>query len=666
MTDFLSQFTGDSIDERLGRVDVLIPKSFITQSLLENSVLMVPSAALSAQLHARLDDVENRYVNNDLDQSIQGRKNFLSPSLFSADVTLTSSSNIILGADGTTTDSVVTRGFVAKRAVDSGVAGNGLKVKVNPGLTQNTLEVLLDNQPGLAFKSGNGALYVDITGTPEAGSASGDDELLVYNKSSGSLLKIKKNAFLGELTKSLRFRGQWDPNTNTVIGDPLNTSLAKGTAPNTPPGDTREGFQYVVSQDGTFDLVDEESPEEFTTGDSVIWSGTSWVLIRDQTKVKSFRGAQGTARQGAVEASAGDYNTGMITHTSTAKVDVRASSVTSKSAIEDLDAYKLSNQNPVLTKALTLPAGADVDTALKFATLGSNSGLWTDGTSILTQVNGYTAYKATETGLVANGLTVSAGKVLTAGYDLKVTSNGTTPATYCNILASDYKIALNGAVHVGIKSQLIEMKDASGNVIVSLAAGTFQSNAPFWAPDGTAAAPSLGFSNATTTGFYQAGGKLGVSVGGTATWSHGTTASTSNVTLNMGSTEATAKQIKWLATPTDDFDAVNLKTLRAEIEKTYHESLTTTVSTTTAVTLFDMSKVDGMECVLLGKRDTARQMTKFLVTHNGSDTAYFTEYGGVGPDVFSIAFTISGTNLVMNITATNGTCVVKTKTIASF
>lgn len=670
MSDYLSKFAGEEIDERLERVDFLIPKSVIVNDFVHAEADHVAAAYLTNRLKAMADELFERFVNNDMDQTIEGQKTFGGAALFSAGLTVPSGQTIILATDPTDTRGAVAKQYVDKRAVDFDVAGRGLKFVQGTGNAANFIDIDLDAASGLKFTSDTvtGKLRIDINGTSEAGYANPIDELIIWSVADNALRKIKKSALLGDLTKSLRIRGTWDPNTNTVSADAMNGSLTKGSSPVAASGDTPVGYQYFVSVDGAFDLIDDNTPEQFHIGDSVVWSGTSWILLRDQSKVVSFTGKQGTSRQGAVSAANGDYSADMVSYSRpTGRTDVQGTSLNALQAINDLDDKKVSRTNASFYGTTIFPNGSKTDLAITFA--GSpTSGVYFDGTSVVITSSGTDIY-----GVRDNGLQTRSGmrySVNGKGYLTDLNESG----TYSTVLASLTQLRLKGsAVRLMGLDDTDFMSATSGGVslkasnveVLSVSSAAVTAIQPIQAANGVIDKPSLSFSSNQSTGLWCSGSDMVVSVSGfeIGRWLAGSLLM--KKPLMMGTSDATAQPINFVADATAPRDAVNLGQLQGAVAATYKpDSEVTGVTVSTACQVFDITQANGARYLVSAKRtDGARQISELLVCHDGTNV-YVSEYGQVGADLMNISFVLSGNNCIMNVAPVSGSIVVKVKTIA--
>lgn len=670
MSDYLSKYAGEEIDERLERVDYLIPKSVIVNDFIHSEADHVASAYLSNRLKAMADELFERFVNNDLDQTIQGRKTFGDAALFSSGLTVPSGQTIIVATDPVDIRGAVAKQYVDKRAVDFDVAGRGLKFMQGVGNSANFIDIDLDAASGLKFTADTvaGKLRLDINGTVEAGYANPTDELIIWSVADGALRKIKKSALLGDLTKSLRIRGTWDPTTNTLSGDLLNGVLTKGAAPIAASGDTPVGYQYFVSADGLFDLVDDATPEQFRIGDSVVWSGSAWILLRDQSKVVSFTGKQGTSRQGAVTAANGDYSADMVSYSRpTGRTDVQATSLNVLQAINDLDDKKVSRTNASFYGTTVFPNGTKAALAITFAG-SSTSGVYYDGTSVMITSNGTDIYGVKDTGLqTLPGMRYSVnGK----GYLTDINESGTFSTVLYSLTQLRLKgstvrlMALDDTDYLTATSGGVALK-ASNVEVLSVSSAAVTASQPVQAPNGVVGKPSLSFTNNQSTGFWSNGTDMVVSVSGFEIGRWLSSGLLMKKPLAMGTDTTSAQQINFIADGTSPRDAVNLGQLQSAVAATYlPDNVVSNITASTACQVFDITAANGARYLVSAKRaDNARQISEILVCHDGTNV-YVSEYGQVGADLMIISFVLSGNNCIMNVAPVTGTIEVKVKTIA--
>jgi hypothetical protein len=671
MSDYLSKYQGEEIDERLERVDYLIPKSVIVNDFTHQEVDHVASASLSHQLKTLVDELFDRFVTNDTNQTIQGQKTFGDAALFSSGLTVPSGQTVIITTDPIDIRGAVAKEYMDKRAVDTDSAGRGLKFIAGPGSAANSIEIDLDAASGLKFNDASVAarLRVDINGTVEAGFANPTDELMMWSIADGALRKIKKSALLGDLTKSLRIRGNWNPVTNVVTGDALNGSLTKGSSPIAANGDTTQGYQYFVSEDGQFDLVDDTTPEQFRIGDSVVWSGTAWILLRDQSKVVAFTGKQGTSRQGNVTAAYGDYSADMVTYArESGATDVQPTSTDVLAAINDLDDKKVSRTNASFYGTTLFPNGTKAALAFTFAG-DPTSGVYYDGSGVMVTAGGENIVSVKANGLVTQpNMRFSVnGK----GYLTDVDESG----IFSTLLASSTELRLRGSL-VRIKGlDDVDLLTAnSGGVllrasdldILNVTPTLIRAYKPIQSPVGAVASPSYTFTGFTTTGLWcSASGNLAISAAGVEIGRYLPTGYLMKKPIFMGTSDADAQLISFVADAQAPRDAVNLAQMTAAVAATYRaDSSLSAITVSTAAQVFDITLADGAKYLVSCKGAAgARQISEFLVTHDGVNL-YVSEYGQVGADLMTVAFVLSGNNCIMNVAPVTGAIDVKVKTIA--
>jgi len=669
MSDFLSKYNGEEIDERLERVDYLIPKSAITQSFETNLEDHVPSSAMSHELKRLVDILYERFVNNDMAQSIEGEKNFLAPALFSSGLTVPSGQEVTIATDPVGGRGAVAKEYMDKRAVDTNVAGKGLRFVAG---SPNSIEVELDFIPGLKLTTNdaNAKLRVDITGTPEAGTAAQEDELLFHSVTDGLLRKIKKSAFLGGLTKSLRIRGTWDPSTNAVAGDALNATLAKAVAPVTPTGDSPDGSQYVVSADGSADIVGDGTTELFRQGDSVVWSGSAWLLLRDQSKVVSFAGAQGSYRQGMVVAAYGDYRSSMVTYDrlNANKKDIQASTVDTETAISDLDDKKLPRLNPVILGSATFQDGSTG--ALSYNFSDATTGAYALAGEVVHQVSGQEVFSVKSTGLFTK-----AGKYISLnslGYLTDYLDGATrhvllSATNEARVRGSTVRIRGTNDVDIIAADPTLVAIRPGGVDVLRVTPTAISAKKQLVLEQGTAALPILNFNGYPADGMFNIGTGIGFSVTGVEKVRIQSTSVLMAVPVAMGTSAGTAKQINWLADPVADNDAVNLKTLNAKVASLYAANVfLTNITTSTAITSIDKTVYQGGKFIIscVATAGGPRQVVEVLLAHDGAAEVYVTEYGQVGPDLMTLSYSVSGNNVILNVLPNTGSCSFSLKTVA--
>lgn len=381
MSDYLSEFTGPEIDGAIADVPEKIDRSEIVNDLTTAGDTVPSSATNTNTLYNVFTDLDNATVKIEGAQTINGIKTFTTRQVFDLGLQVSASTSITIPSFPLINSDATNKLYVDSFALTSAAGGKGVTVVDTPTGQSNIIDLDLANNGGLKFtvNDSTGQLSIDINGTVESGTSETNDYILGLDTSSDSLYKITKSNLLGDLAGSTKFRGTWDPSTNTVTGDSLNTSLTKNVAPNVSIGDTPVGYQYFVNTDGDFDLIGDTTLESFEVGDSVVWSGATWTFLPNKDAVTSFTGAQGSTRQGPVTATVGDYNDNMVQYTrpNASKNDIQSTSTNLLSAINDLDDLKASNDFAILTGTTQFSDGFATAPSISF-TNDTETGLYRD------------------------------------------------------------------------------------------------------------------------------------------------------------------------------------------------------------------------------------------------------------------------------------------------
>ena len=381
MSDYLSEFTGPQIDTAIGDVPNKIDISDIVNDLNTPGDSLPSSATNTNTLYNNLLVLDAATVKIEGSQTINGIKTFTTRQVFDLGLQIAASTSITIPSFPVIASDATNKLYVDSFALTSAAGGKGVTVIDTPTGQSNIIDVDLATNSALKFtvNDNTGQLSVDIDGTVETGTSDSGDFLLLHDTSSGSIAKITKNNLLGDLTSSTILRGTWNPVTNTTTGDTLNSSLTKNVAPNVNPGDNPNGYQYIVDTNGSFDLFGDNTLDDFVIGDSVIWTGNTWVLVEKGDAVTSFTGAQGSTRQGPVTATVGDYNDNMVPYTrqDASKNDILPTSDTLFDAINDLDDLKSPSNDPTFTGNVKFSDGFATAPSITF-TSDTDTGLYRD------------------------------------------------------------------------------------------------------------------------------------------------------------------------------------------------------------------------------------------------------------------------------------------------
>jgi hypothetical protein len=118
----------------------------------------------------------------------------------------------------------VNKKYLEENVVSGQSAGQGLKFTAGNAGNPPKIDIEIVDKMGIGFDAvdEHGKLMLDYPSLDRTQSVKPGDYIMVYDDVSGEIKKVKKDDFLGTLTQSLRLRGSWNPNTNVIIGDPLN------------------------------------------------------------------------------------------------------------------------------------------------------------------------------------------------------------------------------------------------------------------------------------------------------------------------------------------------------------------------------------------------------------------------------------------------------------
>ena len=165
----------------------------------------------------------------------------------------------------------------------------GACISVTMGTTK---KIAVDIATGGALKfttsTDAGELSVDINGLSNLVTPHNTDELMIWDTVSESFKKITKQNLFGSTATVITFSGIWNPNTNTITGDPLNSSITKDTAPTVEAGYEEVGVMYIVSNYGSFDLNGDTTLEVLYATDWIIWLGTEWGIVTKARVLSSY------------------------------------------------------------------------------------------------------------------------------------------------------------------------------------------------------------------------------------------------------------------------------------------------------------------------------------------------------------------------------------------
>ena len=200
---------------------------------------------------------------------------------------------VFQAANPVSPNDVVNKQYLEENVVSGQSAGKALKFTAgSPGVAPK-IDVDIVDKMGLGFDVAdeNGKLMIDYPNLDRTLQVKPGDYIMVYDEVSGQILKVKKDDFLGTLTQSLRLRGSWNPNTNVILGDPLNPQVVGGSVTINTFSKTlayaKDDFVFYAPLQPTWVLSN-----AYTKGDRVTKDGLDYVANDDIPANTDF--AEGT------------------------------------------------------------------------------------------------------------------------------------------------------------------------------------------------------------------------------------------------------------------------------------------------------------------------------------------------------------------------------------
>ena len=337
-----------------------------------------------AKLKATSGDLSSRITSNDLD--IEAIKTVNTTQDGKINTNTSNIAKIIAGTTGVGNadklDGLHSTDFA--RSSTQVIAGYGLSgggtlaasrtinVNTNRGIS------VADDYVGINTHANSGlavgaTLEVDITGTQERTDC-GSSDVFLMESPSGNKYKVTRDNLLAGLGKGSEIRGTINPKSSqttpittlAVTGDPENTTISQGVAPN---GAIPSGYTYVV----LLDEMDKQTGVTIRLGgtftrivadflvhdqDQIQWVGDNFIHLETGNAIISVHG-----RKGVVLAQSGDYTASQITNAPSGTL----TSTNVQSALNELQTDvngRLPLSGGTLTGGLTISAPA-TDNILK-------------------------------------------------------------------------------------------------------------------------------------------------------------------------------------------------------------------------------------------------------------------------------------------------------------
>ncbi|UHS65016.1 putative tail fiber protein [Shigella phage vB_SboS_Gloob] len=140
MADFLSQYTGQQIDEILSSVDDKVSKNDVIDDFAVNDPLFPPSARLTYELKRSVDNIydtlDNKVIRTDGgEQTINGRKTFAAEIRANAGVSIPTGKKLTIADEPVDSTDGVNLSMLRKHGVSEDTAGvnSGLKIELLSG-----------------------------------------------------------------------------------------------------------------------------------------------------------------------------------------------------------------------------------------------------------------------------------------------------------------------------------------------------------------------------------------------------------------------------------------------------------------------------------------------------------------------------------------------------
>jgi len=282
---YLSIHTGPVMDDADSKALLALQVGDIIDNYTSASIVNPLSANIGRVL---FNLITNNTANTVLltgAQSINGTKSFVNSVSLQGGFIVAPGQTGSISTVPTNPDDIVNKLYVDSIAgILLGNAGAGISFLA--GAPSKLSADIVPVSSGLKFDvpGDTGRLQVDINGLVSSIDPNTSDEILIYDILTNSLKKTTREAFLGDTTRSIKFKGTWDAFANFVSGDPLNANLAKAVAPAVDAGENPIGSQYICDKAGLQDITGDGTLESINLGDQVIWTGTEWLVISTKPK----------------------------------------------------------------------------------------------------------------------------------------------------------------------------------------------------------------------------------------------------------------------------------------------------------------------------------------------------------------------------------------------
>lgn len=459
---------------------------------------------------------------------------------------------------------------------------------------------------GVSITNGAGTLGIgfSIDDLASMTSASWDDQILMYQESTGQNKKIAFNDFFGSMSGSLNYRGNWNANTNTP-------SLSDGQC-----AAGSKGYYYVVSVAGSTTLSGISS---WDVNDWAICNGTAWTRIETTNAVTSVFG-----RIGPVTAQAGDYTAGLIS--SVASGTIAATTV--QGALDELATEKEGVIAPGLTsqywrgdktwQALTTGAVTEVPGSLYYTDVRARAAFSSASASL--------SYSST-TGVFA--ITADYSMPLhgnTAGETLAWNGSAWTPTTLLTVSTSTNTVAVSGTTALATTTATGLTLSTNGLALASSLPTSVtnhlynQAGVLYW--DGAPIADG-------SSGLVSAG----LSTGDLAVWSGSDWESAPGLSVSAGVLEvegtasSTSLRVNGVATTTDLIVTSGARIASSTITALSATTANLTNASTTALSVSGTLSLGTLNGVLFGTNGLIAATTTLAVGTGGTGSNAFTLNG---------------------------------------
>ena len=239
---------------------------------------------------------------------------------------------------------VVNVSFLKSKGLQAQWAGAGLKYT---GAPTQYLEVIGNKLKAIQVDPTNGVemTWDDLVKTSVIKLS---DYMVIQDPVTKEFKVSTKQEFLGQLlTKN--YSAKYDPTTNSVIGDPLNSTL-NPAGPSVPDGESAGNVEYTIQKNGSFD------GKPVYAGQTIYWDvgSSSWKLKAEYVRLTSFTGADGNTIVGDMLAGYGQYTASLIKLDTGTMESVQPASTSVQAAIKDLDSKKFNKTGGTITGDVTV------------------------------------------------------------------------------------------------------------------------------------------------------------------------------------------------------------------------------------------------------------------------------------------------------------------------